>query len=191
VLEVRVLRFTPFDPNQPLLRLWTHAHPRSGRSLGRLGQSKEAAAAREGRAHLPRQRSEDAIPWASDRIDLTAPESHASQREGASVEEFDAQNAVDAEPMRLHLATRTGERYDLQRRTSIEPVFGTADAARGLQWFQRRLWERSHRLSRFGLAVHHLLEIIGCRLTVVTPATPPGRRPRGIRPHLGIDGSAA
>ena len=57
-------------------------------------QRREAAAV-EGRAYEPRDKIEDATPKDSDQINFTDPESRIMQRDGAFVQAFNAQAAVD------------------------------------------------------------------------------------------------
>ena len=83
-----------------------------------------------------------------------------------------------AERMRRRLATKAGKRPYLQRQASVEPVFGTTRAARGLQQFQHRGLEKNHHLWRFELAVHNLMKIITRLRAAITPPAAPGTRRR-------------
>ena len=79
-----------------------------------------------------------------------------------------------AERMRRRLATKAGKRLYLQRQASIEPVFGTTRAARGLQQLHHRGLEKNHHLWRFDLAVHNLRKIITRLRAAIAPPAPPG-----------------
>ncbi|NBC95292.1 MAG: transposase, partial [Deinococcus-Thermus bacterium] len=222
-------------------------------------------AEREGRDYHPRGDAKDAVPKGSDQINFTDPESRIMTSDGAFVQAYNAQAAVDtashivlaaqlgnqapdseyfpslvnetiettgriptyvtadagyygrsniehaetrgAEPlippdkirrnewraqqapkgripknlsrkdrMRRRLATKQGKRLYLQRQASVEPVFGTTKAARGLQQFLHRGLEKNRHLFRFDMAVHNLLKIVRHAQRSLAPL-PPNRRP--------------
>ena len=84
-----------------------------------------------------------------------------------------------AERMRRRLATKTGkQRPYLQRQASIEPVFGTTRAARGLQQFQLRGLVKSYHVWRFDMAVHNRKKIISRLRAAIAPPTLPGTQRR-------------
>lgn len=212
-------------------------------------EKRREAAAKEGRSYQPRDDAADARPKASDQVNFTDPESRIMISDGAVVQAFNAQVAVDtqshivlaaqlgnqaadsayfpslvnetlattgrtpirftadagyysssnlehaerlgAEPlippdkirraewraqqapkgripnglsrkdrMRRRLATKEGKRLYLQRQASVEPVYGTTKAGRGLQQFLHRGVEKNRHLFRFDMAVHNVLKIV-------------------------------
>ena len=103
---------------------------------------------------------------------------HSEWREQASPRGRIPAGLTRAQRMRRRLATKAGKRLYLQRQASVEPVFGTTRAARGLQQFQHRGLEKNHHLWRFDLAVHNLMKIITRLRAAITPPAPPGTRRR-------------
>lgn len=215
----------------------------------RSQQKRREAAAKEGRSYQPRDDAGDALPRDADQVNFTDPESRIMISDGAVVQAFNAQAAVDTashvvlaaqlgnqapdseyfsslvnetiettgrtptrftadagyysssnlehaerlgvEPlippdkirrkdwrrqqapkgripkglsrkdrMRRRLATKDGKRLYLQRQASIEPVYGTTKAGRGLQQFLHRGVDKNHHLFRFDMAVHNVLKIV-------------------------------
>lgn len=74
-----------------------------------------AAAAKEGRAYAPRQRSEDAVPRGSDQINFTDPESRIMQRSGAFVQAYNAQAAVDVDTHIVLAGLLTNQPVDVEQ----------------------------------------------------------------------------
>jgi transposase len=70
-------------------------------------------------------------------------------------------NLSQQDRMRRKLATKEGKRYYLQRQASVEPMFGTTKANRGLQQFLHRGLNKNHHLFRFDMVVHNVLKILG------------------------------
>lgn len=88
-------------------------------------------------------------------------------RGGASV------RASRADRIRRQFATRIGGRLYLQRQASVEPVFGTTRAGRGLRVFLHHGFENNHHLWRFDMAVHNLKEINVRFRAAIAPPPPP------------------
>jgi hypothetical protein len=245
----------------------------------RSQEKRRDAAEREGRDYHPRDDAGDAVPKGSDQINFTDPESRIMTSDGAFVQAYNAQAAVDVEShvvvaaqlgnqapdseyfsslvnetiettgripihvsadagyygrsniehaerlgteplippdkirrkewraqqapkgripkglsrkdrMRRRLATKQGKRLYLQRQASVEPVFGTTKAARGLQQFLHRGLEKNRHLFRFDMAVHNLLKIVRHAQRSFTPP-PPNRRHGGATTNLqaGVAGT--
>jgi transposase len=88
---------------------------RARERVAREQAKRAAAAAKEGRAYAPRQRSEDVIPKGTDQINFTDPESRIMQRSGAFVQAFNAQAAVDADTHVVVAALVTNQPVDVEQ----------------------------------------------------------------------------
>ena len=94
---------------------------------------------------------------------------------------------TDKDRMRRKLATKRGKVLYLKRQASVEPVFGTTKAARGLRQFLHRGLEKNRHLFRFDMAVHNVMKII----RQLQRALEPARTPRNRRNRAGTAARAA